>query len=231
LWKKKKPGRMSEHDSDNDFEDDPAVSRILRDRMYSRLKDTGNIQCYRVLQLLRATPREAFAPPGTPLTQLYSDAATPPFLSSPFLDAWRLDQLLQALAPTTCVFAGQDSTQYVKRHFTGSVLVVGFGSLYFPTMLGQLFPHAQIKVLGDKAERHAKNIEVRTSVDWARGAPFDAIVSDSVQTHVPETWKRGLRLGGLILSPEGPKGAQAMVLLRRTGPNAFTHEEKFAVAL
>lgn len=59
--------------------------------------------------------------------------------------------------------------------------------------------------------------------------PFDAIVAAAAGTELPAAWDEQLSLGGVIVAPVGPAGAQELIRRRRT-PHGFETESLLDVS-
>lgn len=63
------------------------------------------------------------------------------------------------------------------------------------------------------------------SIGWNEYAPYDAILVTAGSPSVPEPLKKQLVTGGRLVIPVGEKEAQKMLIIQKTGENAFITEE------
>ena len=94
-----------------------------------------------------------------------------------------------------------------------------------------------LELLESLAERATKNLETYHFIsegtveviksDAIRGAeseaPFDKIIASVASNKIPVAWKEQVRIGGRIVAPVG----ENIVVLDKTGPNAFTRRQYF----
>ncbi|HZV75182.1 MAG TPA: protein-L-isoaspartate(D-aspartate) O-methyltransferase [Conexibacter sp.] len=181
------------------------------DRLIEQLR--GAIADERVLDAVRAVPRDAFVPRGL-RSRAYENVALPighqQTISQPLVVA-RMTDLLRVQP--------QDR-----------VLDVGTGSGYHAAVLAQLAAHVwtieRHPALSEQAAEHlrAAGIENVTVLvgDGSRGlpaeAPFDAInVAAAAWPEIPPALERQLAAGGRLVAPVGASGQQ-LVLVERGEP-------------
>jgi protein-L-isoaspartate(D-aspartate) O-methyltransferase len=170
----------------------------------------GAIADERVLEAIRAVPREAFVPRGL-RSRAYDNVALPigqgQTISQPLVVA-RMTELLQPRP-------------------TDRVLDVGTGSGYHAAVLARLAAHVwtieRHRSLSEQAGMHLRcagveNVTVLVG-DGSRGlvdeAPFDAInVAAAAWPEIPPALERQLAAGGRLVAPVGASGQQ-LVLVRR----------------
>ncbi|HEX6259507.1 MAG TPA: protein-L-isoaspartate(D-aspartate) O-methyltransferase [Woeseiaceae bacterium] len=183
------------------------------------------IRSAKVLDAMRAVPREAFVP-----EQLrdcaYQDSPLPigsgQTISQPHIVAYMIDAL--------DLKGGE------------KVLEIGAGSGYAAAVIGQIagrvYSIERIGELADAAKATlaalgCDNVEVRHG-DGTRGcpdqAPFDAIVVAAGARHVPKPLKRQLKEGGRLMIPVGRfETFQHLVRITRVSEDEFHQEEMVPV--
>ncbi|HEX7290587.1 MAG TPA: protein-L-isoaspartate(D-aspartate) O-methyltransferase [Conexibacter sp.] len=171
----------------------------------------------RVLDALRAVPREAFVPRGL-RARAYENVALPigerQTISQPLVVA-RMTELLR-----------------LRPH--DRLLDVGTGSGYHAAVLAQLASHVwsveRHRSLSEQAAANLRNagVENVTTVvgDGSRGlpeaAPFDAInVAAAAWPEIPPALERQLAPGGRLVAPVGASGQQ-LVLVERSADGELT---------
>ncbi|MCW1432084.1 protein-L-isoaspartate(D-aspartate) O-methyltransferase [Novosphingobium sp. JCM 18896] len=198
--------------------------RALRYRMVDTHLAGRGIRDARVLDAMRAIPRESFVREG--LEEFaYEDSALPieaeQTISQPYIVA--------AMIEAAEVQPGDH------------VLEVGAGSGYAAAVIGHIAEqvlaierHASLAKLA--AARMAKlgydNVEVRVG-DGTRGAPedapFDAILVAAGGPTVPEALKSQLKVGGILVVPVGEPGDQKLCKVTRVASDRFDEENLGAV--
>jgi len=180
-----------------------------RDRMV-RLVEARGVRDARVLEAMRAIPRHQFVPEHM-RAQAYGDHALPigskQTISQPYVVA-RMTELLK-------VEAGH------------SVLEVGTGSGYQTAILsklsGRVFSLERISDLAHEAidrmrQLGLENVKIQTfdgTVGWSDMAPFDRILVTAGAPKAPQPLIEQLRVGGLLLIPEGGRQEQKLVVYRK----------------
>jgi protein-L-isoaspartate(D-aspartate) O-methyltransferase len=179
----------------------------------------------RVLEAMRAVPRERFVTPEC-LGLAYTDGPLPigaeQTISQPYVVA-RMAALAE-LVPES------------------RVLEVGAGSGYAAAVLGRIAREVfAIEWHAPLAERAARtladlgydNVHVKHGdgrLGWPEHAPFDAIIVSAGARDVPEDLKTQLVEGGrLVLPLRGGFFGQRLVRIRRTGRTSFHSETLEAV--
>lgn len=189
------------------------------DRLIEELRDA--IADERVLDAIRAVPREAFVPRGL-RSRAYDNVALPigqgQTISQPLVVA-RMVELLRV--------------QPADR-----VLDVGTGSGYHAAVLAQLAAHVwsieRHRELSERAAVHLRRAGVRNVTllvgDGSRGlpeeAPFDAInVAAAAWPEIPPALERQLAPGGRLVAPVGASGQQLVLVERAAADDdgALTH--------
>ncbi|WP_395331799.1 protein-L-isoaspartate(D-aspartate) O-methyltransferase [Novosphingobium sp. BL-8H] len=197
---------------------------VQRDRMVDTHLAGRGIRDARVLDAMRAVPRERFVREG--LEEFaYEDSALPieagQSISQPYIVA--------AMIEAAEVQPGD------------RVLEVGAGSGYAAAVIGRIAK--QVIAI----ERHASlaklaaarlttlgydNVEVRVG-DGTRGtpedAPFDAILVAASGPDVPATLKHQLKVGGILVVPVGGADEQTLCKVTRVAADRFDEESLGAV--
>jgi len=192
-----------------------------RDAMVDLQVARRGIRSPRVLQAMRAVPREKFVPER--LREFaYEDSPLPigdeQTISQPYIVALMIDAL----------------------GLTGgeSVLEIGTGSGYAAAVLAQIAGNVYtVERIGTLATRAAaaiaklgcRNVHVRHadgSRGWVEHAPYDAIIVAAGGPELPESLKAQLRIGGVLVIPIGrdPR-VQELVRVTRTAEDDFETED------
>lgn len=197
----------------------------LREAMVRRQIAGRGIDDRRLLDAIRAVPREAFVPEA--LAHLaYEDTPLPieagQTISQPYIVA-----LMIAAAEV----APRDR-----------VLEIGAGSGYAAAVMGRIAEtviaierHAELAALAaERMQRlgydNVRIVEGDGSAGLAEEAPFDAILAAASGSHVPDALRRQLGLGGVLVMPIGEPGAvQSLIRVTRTGDEAFIEDNLGAV--
>ena len=189
----------------------PPESHLQR-RLLDQLRSSGLVTDVRVLDAVAAVPRAEFVPEDH-RGAAYDDVPLPighdQTISQP---------LVVALM-----------TQAADLHPGDRVLEVGTGSGYQAAVLRQLVDHVdtveRIPALAEQAaalldELGVDHVDVHTgdgTLGWPGGAPYDAVVVTAGGPEVPAPLLEQLAEGGRLVAPVGPRHAQELVLVRRTG--------------
>ncbi|HKG04109.1 MAG TPA: protein-L-isoaspartate(D-aspartate) O-methyltransferase [Conexibacter sp.] len=181
------------------------------DRLIEELR--GAVSDERVLDAIRAVPRDAFVPRGL-RGRAWENIALPigqeQTISQPLVVA-RMTELLR-LQPDD------------------RVLDIGTGSGYHAAVLAQLAAHVwtieRHRMLSEQAVAalHRAGVENVTAIvgDGSRGlpseAPFDAInVAAAAWPEIPPALERQLAPGGRLVAPVGASGQQLVLVERGAG--------------
>jgi len=183
--------------------------KLPRQRMLEQQLIPRGISDERVLAAMGQVHRHRFVDPALAL-KAYQDSALPigsgQTISQPFMVA-RMTELL--------------SLQGHER-----VLEIGTGSGYQTAVLAQLCQHVysieRIENLYHKASLNVQregieNVTLKCAdgyLGWDEYAPFDAILV-TAGGFASEVWMEQLKLGGVLLMPEGCDGKHALVLRRK----------------
>jgi protein-L-isoaspartate(D-aspartate) O-methyltransferase len=170
----------------------------------------GGVTDARVLEAIRRTPRAAFVPVAH-ITWAYDDAPIP----IPH------DQVTTQPSLSAVMIAALSLTG------TEEVLEVGTGYGYQTALLAclaarvisiDIWPDLAAQARRNLAARGIGNVVVLTG-DGTEGAPdfapFDAIVVCAAYPCVPSPLAAQLKIGGRVVQPVGPGGADHVVLYRR----------------
>jgi protein-L-isoaspartate(D-aspartate) O-methyltransferase len=187
------------------------TSQRTRDRLVTRLMEEG-IRNLQVLEVIRRTPRHLFVDEAL-ASRSYEDTALPighgQTISQPYVVARMTEALLES-GPL------------------GRVLEVGTGSGYQAAVMAplakELYSVERILPLLDQARRRLRELGLRNvrlkhsdgNWGWTQYAPFDAIIATAAPEAVPQALLDQLIIGGRLVMPVGPNGAQELILLTRT---------------
>jgi protein-L-isoaspartate(D-aspartate) O-methyltransferase len=188
--------------------------------MVERQLATRGISDERVLDAMRAVPREAFVPADL-VGDAYADGPLPigegQTISQPYVVALMAEAL----------------------ELTGSerVLEIGAGSGYAAAVLGELAEEVvaieRHRSLADEALRRLRelgyeNVEViwgDGSKGWPERSPYDAIVVAAGAPAVPEALREQLAVGGRLVIPVGPdRTLQELLRVRRLSTTESSQE-------
>jgi protein-L-isoaspartate(D-aspartate) O-methyltransferase len=183
------------------------------------------VRSRKVLDAMRAVPREAFVPEH--LRKLaYQDSPLPIGAGQTISQPHVVALMIEALA----LEGGE------------KVLEIGGGSGYAAAVLGQIagqvYSIERIEKLAETARATLEslgcdNVEMRHG-DGTRGcpdqAPFDAIVVAAGAREVPEPLKRQLKTGGRLVIPVGRNDHfQHLVRITRLSANEYAEEDLIPV--
>lgn len=196
-----------------------------RERMISHHLVARGIRDPLVLDAMRATPREDFVPADL-RPYAYDDGPLPigegQTISQPYIVA-----LMIAAA-------------HVRPG--ARVLEVGAGCGYAAAVMSRIAARVHAIELHEALARKAREtlarlgydtIEIRTgdgTLGWPDAAPFDAIIVSAAGPEAPEPLKSQLAVGGALVIPVGPPGAQRLVKITRVSETGFHREDLGAVA-
>jgi protein-L-isoaspartate(D-aspartate) O-methyltransferase len=197
----------------------------LREAMVARQIEGRGIGDPRLLEAMRAVPREAFVAEHL-AGHAYEDSPLPIEADQTISQPYTVALMIEAAG------IGPGS----------KVLEIGAGSGYAAAVIGRIAReviaierHGALAVLA--AQRMARlgydNVRI-VHGDGSAGmideAPFDAILAAASGSHVPEVLKRQLAVGGTLVMPVGEPGAlQILEKVRRTKSGSFVEESLGAV--
>jgi len=192
---------------------DPAglgmTSQRARDRMVEQLR-RENINDPRVLDVMRNLPRHLFVDEGLEV-RAYENSPLPigqgQTISQPYVVA-RMTELVIAARPKTVLEIG-----------TGS----GYQAAVLARLVDKVFSIERIESLLRNARRRFRSIgleNIRTRHDdgrrgWPEEAPFDAIIVTAAGEYIDPGLCEQLAVGGVLIAPVGPAGAQQLVRVVR----------------
>jgi protein-L-isoaspartate(D-aspartate) O-methyltransferase len=200
----------------NDPPDNDEVERL--EKLVTAARQAG-VDDPRLLDVMRQVPRAAFVPldqvrlayHDVPVPIPHSQVTTQPSLSARMIQALRL--------------AGGEH-----------VLEVGTGYGYQTALLGRLAAFVtsieRWADLADQARRNLaaqgiKNVHV-VDGDGTEGvpaaAPYDAILVSAAFPQVPEALVGQLRVGGRLVQPIGPGGAEQVTVFERSAAGLVSRE-------
>jgi protein-L-isoaspartate(D-aspartate) O-methyltransferase len=196
-----------------------------REKMVERQIAARGMHDERVLEAMRAVPREEFVPEH--LREFaFEDAPLPieadQTISQPYIVALMLEA--------------------AELESSDKVLEVGAGSGYASAVLAQVVDeviaierHLELaKLAGERMERLGyENVSIYEG-DGTRGfaekAPFDAIIVSASGSHVPDVLLQQLEIGGRLVMPVGEPGSvQQLLKITRTSEDEYEQEEFGAV--
>ncbi len=181
-------------------------------RLVELVRASGQVTDPRVLEALGAVPRAEFVPAGH-RGEAYDDVALPIGHDQTISQPLVVGIMTQALE--------------LRPH--DRVLEVGTGSGYQAAVLRRLVPHVvtveRIPALAEEAADRldrlgVDGIEVHHgdgTLGWPSAGPYDAVVVTAGGPEVPAPLLAQLADGGRLVAPVGPRHAQELVRVRRTG--------------
>jgi protein-L-isoaspartate(D-aspartate) O-methyltransferase len=170
----------------------------------------AGVRDHRVLDSLRATPREAFVPAGH-VDRAYLDVPVPiphgQVTTQPSLAA----KMIEAL--------GLDGSERVLEIGTG----LGFQAAVLGRLAARVWSVERFEDLAATARANLAaagigNVEVVVgdgSLGLPDQAPYDAVVVAAAYTEVPRPLVEQLGEGGRLVQPIGPGGAEDVLAFRR----------------
>lgn len=183
----------------------------LQDELVRQIEAAG-VTDRRVLDSLRATPREQFVP-EVPLQEAYLNTALPiacgQTISQPYIVA--------------------TMTEALQLKGSERVLEIGTGSGYQAAILSQLcgrvFTVERYADLSRSARRLLEhlgytNIEYHVAdgtLGWPEHAPYDGIVVTAAAPAIPDPLVEQLAEGGRMVIPVGTSTSQELLVVRKSG--------------
>jgi len=187
------------------------TSQRTRERMVQRLGDLG-ISNLRVLEAMLRTPRHVFVDEAF-AHRAYEDVALPiafnQTISQPYIVARMTELLLAELPEQPCI------------------LEIGTGCGYQTAILARLVRHVfsieRIAPLLERTRQRLSGLELGNislkcadgSFGWSQHAPFDGILVTAAASIVPEALLKQLKVGGVLVLPEGGNIQKLKVYRRR----------------
>jgi protein-L-isoaspartate(D-aspartate) O-methyltransferase len=191
------------------------TSARTRERLVQRLRDKG-IADPRVLDAIRNTPRHMFVDEAL-ASRAYEDTALPIGNSQTISQPWVVARMTEAL---------------LDRGEVKKVLEVGSGCGYQTAVLAglvaEVYTIERLGVLLRKARTRLRGLGIHNVhyrhgdgfAGWPEAAPFDGIIVTAAPEEIPETLLSQLSVGGALIIPVGPAGAQELQRVERTA-NGF----------
>lgn len=186
----------------------------LRKQLVDTIKEKG-IRDENVLQAVKKIPRHYFMPSGFE-KRAYQDNAFPigagQTISQPYTVAFQ--------------------TELLKIKKRDKVLEIGTGSGYQAAILcemgAKVFTIERQKELFDNAQITLAKLGYRPHCKYGDGhkgmpgyAPFDKILLTAAASEIPETLTDQLKIGGIMVVPVGPAGAQDMLEITKTDTEKY----------
>jgi len=192
-----------------------------REKMVRQQIAGRGIEGRRLLDALRAVPREEFVPDGM-RDFAYEDGPLPieagQTISQPYIVALMIESA--AIAPGD------------------RVLEIGAGSGYAAAVMSRVADeviaverHSELARLARERMERLGYCNVRIVEGDGTGglpaeAPFEAILCAASGSHVPEALRRQLAIGGVLVMPVGePDSVQSLVKVTRRGEDSFEQED------
>ena len=193
------------------------TSQRTRERLIQRLMDQG-VSNEQVLDIIRNTPRHIFLDEALS-HRAYEDSSLPigfgQTLSQPYIVA-RMTELL---------IGASGKLDKVLEIGTGS----GYQTVILAQLVKQLYSVERIKPLQDKARDRIKTLGLRNVLlkhadggfGWPEQCSYDAILSSAAPRVVPESLKRQLAPGGVLVIPVGGDQQELQLIMRDGDTDTF----------
>jgi protein-L-isoaspartate(D-aspartate) O-methyltransferase len=183
----------------------------VRERMVERQLARRGVASHAVLEAMRETPREAFVPEAM-REFAYEDSPLPieagQTISQPYIVARMTEALLEGGAPDKVLEIG-----------TGC----GYQTAVLAPLVGRVFTIERIEGLQQRAKERLRELSIRNvrfrhgdgAQGWKTQAPFDGVLVAAAPLAIPEMLIEQLAVGGRLIVPVGPEGAQRLMRLTR----------------
>jgi protein-L-isoaspartate(D-aspartate) O-methyltransferase len=187
------------------------TSARTRERLVQRLQEQG-IADPRVLDRIRNVPRHLFMDEAL-ASRAYEDTALPigfgQTISQPYVVARMTAELLAA-----------GETRKVLEIGTGC----GYQTAVLSPLVTEIYSIERIAALLGRARRSLRELKIRNvnfrhddgSGGWPARAPFDGILLTAAPHAVPPQLFEQLSVGGRLIAPVGPDGAQELIRYTKT---------------
>lgn len=187
------------------------TSARTRERLVQRLQEQG-IADPRVLDRIRNVPRHLFMDEAL-ASRAYEDTALPigfgQTISQPYVVARMTAELLAA-----------GETRKVLEIGTGC----GYQTAVLSPLVTEIYTIERIAALLGRARRSLRELKIRNvnfrhddgSAGWPARAPFDGILLTAAPHAVPSQLFEQLSVGGRLIAPVGPDGAQELIRYTKT---------------
>lgn len=186
------------------------TSARTRDRLVQRLREQG-IANLAVLDRIRNVPRHIFVDEAL-ASRAYEDTALPigfgQTISQPYIVARMSEALLEG-GPLARVLEVGTGCGYQT-----AVLAPLVGRVYSVERIDGLLQRARLRL----KELGIRNVRLRHgdgAEGWKSQAPFDGILVAAAALTVPEALLAQLAVGGRLIIPAGPEGAQQLLRITR----------------
>src|SRR5476651_721254 len=186
------------------------TSARTRDRLVQRLRDQG-ITSAVVLDRIRNVPRHIFVDEALG-SRAYEDTALPigfgQTISQPYIVARMTEALLEGGPLSKVLEVG-----------TGC----GYQTAILAPLVGRVYSIERLEALLKRARVLLKELQIRNTrfrhgdgtLGWKTQAPFDGILIAAAPLSIPEALIGQLAVGGRLIVPVGPEGAQQLLRLTR----------------
>ena len=166
----------------------------------------------RVLAALESVPRELFVPPAL-RHHSYENSSLPIAYDQTISQPYVVARMTEALK-----LGGREL-----------VLEIGCGSGYQSAILSHLcrrvYSMERVRPLLVDAENRLRDLRISNisfrfgdgSKGWPEAAPFDRIILTCGCDKIPDILLQQLKIGGIMVAPEGPGKAPSLVVVPRNG--------------
>jgi protein-L-isoaspartate(D-aspartate) O-methyltransferase len=214
---------------DNIMQTDPAQTNSREQARFNMIEQqirTWEVLDTKVLDLLKAVPREDFVPPqyaGLAFADIEIPISEGQSMLSPKLEG----RILQAL----------------EIRNTDKVLEIGTGSGYLTALLAKSAREvvsveliaSLSKIAGERLTKSGISnvtLEVGDAAEgWPAQAPYDVIVFTGSLPVSPESVKQSLTIGGRMFVVTGDAPAMQATMIRRISENSFKHDVIFETCI
>ena len=195
------------------------ASDASRRRLIDEMRTWG-VKDERVLKVLAKVPRHEFVEDAF-RGRAYENNALPIGLAQTISQPYIVGRMTEAI---------------MALPSPRKVLEIGTGSGYQTAVLAELVPAVftveRLRLLSEQARRRLSHLGYHniafTYADgmngWNAHAPYDAIVVTAAAGHVPPALLSQLAVGGRLVVPVGPGGAQSLKLITKTAAATTTKD-------